>query len=126
VLKPYVKNDRIWECTGDNGYTLGGGRVDFRPNTFQKVGSSYTYHTDLAWDPRISNWAPLTLGALQRPADNYLAGEAVGWWHNSIPGKLGTPERSTHRYNVVCPDGHVKVMPESLLMAWANVSRTQF
>jgi general secretion pathway protein G len=126
VLKPYVKSDQVWECRGDNGYTLAGGSIDFRPNTYQKVGSSYIYHTDLAWDERSKSWAPLTLGVLQRPAANYLAAEAVGWWHNSIPGRRGTPERTTHRYNVLCPDGHAKVMPEDALGAWAGLSRSQF
>jgi prepilin-type N-terminal cleavage/methylation domain-containing protein len=126
VLNPYTKNYRIWECPGDSGYTLGGGAIDFRPNTYQKVGSSYIYHTDLAWEDRTGSWGPLTLGGLQRPADNYLAAEAVGFWHNAFPGKRGTPERLTHRYNIVCPDGHVKSMPENVLVAWASVDRSQF
>src|SRR5437588_7918314 len=73
VIAPYVKNSRIWRCPGDVGFTAAGGRIDFRPNTYDKTGSSYTYNTDLVWlrtddlavDPseRAGRWVPVDIGA---------------------------------------------------------------
>ena len=114
VVAPYVKNAALWRCPGDTGFTAAGGRIDFRPSSFNRCGSSYRYNTALAWvdpdplspDPNVQEgnyWAPLTVGAIQKPADVYIAAEPAGNWHNAI---LGT--QPTYHYNGVCVDGHAK------------------
>lgn len=114
VVAPYVKNAAIWRCPGDIGFTAAGGRIDFRPNCYDKCGSSYRYDTALAWvdpnpasaDPReqVGNyWAPLSTGAIQKPADTFVAAEPAGHWHNA---SLGT--QPTYHYNGVMVDGHAK------------------
>ena len=96
VMTPYVKNANVWHCPGDIGFTAAGGHIDFRPSTFnaqlpgpgnvpQPVGSSYRYNTALAWadqdplaiDPRrhaSGFWEPLTVSAIQDPANTYSCG----------------------------------------------------
>jgi prepilin-type N-terminal cleavage/methylation domain-containing protein len=125
VTTPYVKNANIWHCPGDIGFTAAGGQIDFRPSTFnaklpgpggvlQPIGSSYRYDTALAWadqdpastDPQrrvASFWEPLTVSAIQSPADTFVAAEPAGHWHNAI--WLNHP---TYHYNGVCVDGHAK------------------
>jgi prepilin-type N-terminal cleavage/methylation domain-containing protein len=123
VAAPYVKNAGVWRCPGDIGFTSHTpfGLVDFRPNTYNHVipgetnpcGSSYRYNTDLAWLPtgnpdqdpfeRQGRWEPLTVGAIQKPADTFLVAEPAGQWHNAISGT-----QPTYHYNGVCIDGHAK------------------
>lgn len=120
LVTPYVRNVNLWRCPGDIGVTVSALRIDFRPNTYEKVGSSYTYNTNLAWFPTgdpegtlnkdktdpfefQGYWAPLTYGAIQRPSDIYVMVEPTGYWHNGIRGTS-----NTYLQNGVCVDGHVK------------------
>jgi general secretion pathway protein G len=145
VVGPYVKNATIWHCPGDIGFTAAGGQIDFRPSTFDhinaddhnKCGSSYRYNTALAWvdpnpqsaDPREQQgnyWAPLTVGAIQRPADTFVAAEPAGHWHNAI--QFNQP---TYHYNGVCVDGHAKSVSRAVAAGYQrptdwNRPRDQF
>jgi prepilin-type N-terminal cleavage/methylation domain-containing protein len=120
LVTPYVKNPSLWRCPGDIGTTFSALKIDFRPNTYDKVGSSYNYNVDLAWFPTgdpmgtpsdqkkdpfelQGYWAPLTVGAIQRPVDTFVMVEPTGYWHNGIRGSS-----DTYHQNGVCVDGHVK------------------
>lgn len=130
LLNPYIKNRNLWECPGDSGYTAMGGRIDFRPSTFKKVGSSYIYHTDFAWDQALNGgrggWNPLMIGQLKRPSDNYMFAESVGWWHNALRGPARTPARATNRFNVLTPDGRVKSFTHDQVFSFAALPRSEF
>jgi general secretion pathway protein G len=121
VVNPYIKNSGIWRCPGDVGFTVSSFRLDYRPNAYARLGSSYNYNHDLVWyatDPRglglTGYWAPLTVGAIQHPTDTWVAGEPAGHWHNSIlapPPPERTPENdttNTYHENLVMVDGHAK------------------
>jgi len=113
IVKPYIKNDGLWRCPGDIGVTISRLKIDYRPNAYARVGSSYDYNTDLAWfhtkpteeDPfhLQGYWLPLTVGAIQKPSDTMVAVEPAGHWHNGIKGTS-----DTYHQNGVCVDGHAK------------------
>jgi len=115
LVSPYVKNPGLWRCPGDIGFMVNGGQFKFLPSAYEATGSSYTYNTDLAWlhDPAVDiekdpydlagSWAPLTVGAIQKPADTFVAAEPAGHWHNGIKGTS-----DTYHQNGVCVDGHAK------------------
>jgi hypothetical protein len=143
VVAPYVKNPGIWHCPGDIGFTIslksGLMLADFRPSTFDHVipgesapcHSSYRYDTALAWadqDPNSpdpnqragSFWSPLTVGAIQDPANTFVAAEPAGHWHNSVLAPLpifrkpSNDTTSTYHYNGVMVDGHARSVPQRL------------
>jgi prepilin-type N-terminal cleavage/methylation domain-containing protein len=128
LLAPYTKSHDLWRCPNDTGYTVRALGIDFRPNAFTKAGSSFVYHTDLAWDSTAGpagdgDWKPLSTSDLRAPSENYLFAEAAGFWHNSFPDP---PRRKSRRYNIVSPDGHVKSYTEDQYRAWAARARSDF
>jgi prepilin-type N-terminal cleavage/methylation domain-containing protein len=137
VVKPYIKNDAIWRCPGDIGWysqtRTGVMIVDFRPNTYTKTGSSYTYNTDLVWDDQTNQWAPMTISQIQKPTETFMVAEPTGYWHNAIQAPP-PPERtaatdtrdSTYRQNMVCVDGHAKAFGFSQIKVLWSRSRSEF
>jgi prepilin-type processing-associated H-X9-DG protein len=127
LLNPYIKSANLWSCPGDTGYTLRGGRIDFRPNTFGKVGSSYVYHTDLAYNYTIGAWQPMSLSSLKNPSGGtYVSMDAVGWWHRGVYGPARSAERNTNWYNILYPDGHVKPLHIHRVYELVAVPRDQW
>jgi prepilin-type N-terminal cleavage/methylation domain-containing protein len=129
VVKPYVKNEHIWRCPGDAGFSNEAAGINI-PNVFRMCGSSYRYNTALAWvdpDPRSTDpvrrngnyWAPLTIGAIQKPTTTYVFAEPSGFWHNAIQAPppsqrtAATDTRNTYHFNAVHVDGHVQAVPNS-------------
>ena len=121
VAAPYVKNAAVWRCPADRGYTVSALALSFEPNTYAKTGSSYQYNTNLAWEStgllgRRGFWAPLTVGAIQTPAETMVAAEpeGSGYWHNSILAPVlmqrnaGNDTTNTYRFNQVSVDGHAQ------------------
>jgi hypothetical protein len=84
----------------------------------------------MVWDSTLNGgvggWSPLSVEALQKPTENYLFAEAVGWWHNSLRGSRGTMERRTNRYNVLAPDGHVKSYTDDQFWVFALSARSSW
>jgi prepilin-type N-terminal cleavage/methylation domain-containing protein len=146
VVKPYIKNPDIWRCPGDVGFysmsRTGVVAFDFRPNTFAKTGSSYTYNTDLAWlhtgpaadvFETIGQWMPMTIGQIQKPTETFIAAEPSGYWHNAIQAPP-PPQRdasndtrdSTYRQNMVCVDGHAKAFGFTQIKVLWSRDRSEF
>jgi prepilin-type N-terminal cleavage/methylation domain-containing protein len=133
VLTPYVKNPGIWRCPADQGFTVPGRPVSFKPNAFALTGSSYNYNTDLVWfhtkpdtvDPNetAGYWAPLTLASIQKPSETWISAEPTGAWHNSI---RGADTRNTYHYNHVFVDGHAKSMTQAWVEDVWNRDRKDF
>jgi len=119
VVNPYIKNPGIWRDPADQGTSVPGTTVAFRPSLFNATGSSYTYNTDLVWehtgndetDPweRIGHFAPLTIGVVQKPLETWICAEPTGAWHNAI---RGATTRSTYHYNHIFVDGHAASKPQ--------------
>jgi prepilin-type N-terminal cleavage/methylation domain-containing protein len=120
VLTPYVKNAALWRCPADQGFSVPGTTVSFKPNAYALTGSSYNYNTDLAWfrtsslaaDPneRIGYWAPLTLASIQKAGETWISAEPTGAWHNSI---RGASTHDTYHYNHVFVDGHARSLTQA-------------
>jgi prepilin-type N-terminal cleavage/methylation domain-containing protein len=141
VVKPYIKNPGIWRCPGDTGFTAAGGRVDMRPNTYDRTGSSFNYNTDLVWlhtgppqdvFEQIGQWAPMTMGQIQKPLETFIAAEPAGHWHNSIQAppppqrNASNDTRNTYRQNMVCVDGHAKSFTLGQIMVLWSRDRSEF
>jgi general secretion pathway protein G len=141
VVNPYVKNPSVWRCPGDTGFTVGN-VIDFTPSTYEKTGSSFTYNTDLVWlhtgdkvqDPweRVGQWAPMTIGSIQKPHETFVAAEPAGHWHNSIKAppaaqrNASNDTRNTYRQNMVCVDGHAKSFTLSQIQVFWSRDRADF
>ena len=133
VLNPYVKNPGIWRCPADQGFSVPGTSVSFKPNAFVLTGSSYNYNTDLVWfhtmsetqDPfeKVGYWAPLTLASIQKPSETWISAEPTGAWHNAI---RGATTRDTYHYNHVFVDGHAKSLGQAQIQDLWSRDRSVF
>jgi prepilin-type N-terminal cleavage/methylation domain-containing protein/prepilin-type processing-associated H-X9-DG protein len=104
VLQPYIKSKEIFHCPSDTGFDeldfgvdvmTGDGRLDARPSSFKKFGTSYYYRTEIAF--RQANEA-----SIQFPAEVNVLFDGKGNWHGSVF------PISARRYNVLYADGHGK------------------
>jgi prepilin-type N-terminal cleavage/methylation domain-containing protein len=133
VMNPYVKNPGIWRCPADQGFSVPGKPVSFKPNAFALTGSSYNYNTDLVWfhtqpdtvDPyeTAGYWAPLTLASIQKPSESWISAEPTGAWHNAI---RGAATRDTYHYNLVFVDGHAKSLGQAQIQDLWSRDRSAF
>jgi prepilin-type N-terminal cleavage/methylation domain-containing protein len=139
VVAPYVKNAGVWRCPADRGYKVPALALNFEPSTYAKTGSSYQYNTNLAWAStgflgRRGSWLPLTVGAIQTPAETMVAAEpeGTGYWHNSILAPVlmqrnaGNDTTNTYRFNQVSVDGHVQSFTLAQVQILWRRSRDQF
>jgi prepilin-type N-terminal cleavage/methylation domain-containing protein/prepilin-type processing-associated H-X9-DG protein len=110
TLQLYVKDNQVWDCPDDTGYTEGGSFEDFplstapAPSAYAKFGMSYAYDTYL---PLMGlNDATLTAYGGDPPYTQYgpdhiiLFQDMDGSWH-------GGQAWQDKRYNVLFCDGHV-------------------
>jgi prepilin-type processing-associated H-X9-DG protein len=110
TLQIYVKDNQIWDCPDDTGYSEAGSFEDFplftapAPSAYAKFGMSYGYDTYL---PLMGlNAATLTAWDRDAPYTEYgpdhiiLMQDMDGSWH-------GGQAFADKRYNVLFCDGHV-------------------
>lgn len=112
VLRPYVRDDRLWQCASDTGFDISdttGLPLDARPTCYRKFGMSYFYRTELMlYEKAVED--------LQFPSQIHVLADGAGAWHgtgflNLSPGR---------RYNVLFADSHVKSLSdEQYDEAWA-------
>jgi len=108
VLRPYVASKEVFHCPQDGGFDHFHGSVvgipaHARPTCFAAWGTSYNYHSQLAFD-HIPRSAVAGRGDINQVFDAHGSFHAVG------AGRI-----RHFRYNVLYTDGHV-----------ANVSRAQY
>lgn len=97
ALKPYAESTAIFHCPADSGFELedvSGLPFPTHPTSFDKYGTSYSYHTVLA-EARINE------STLAAPSQTTVLIDGAGFWH-------GTLIPLAQRYNILLADGHVK------------------
>lgn len=97
VLDPYVRNDEIWHCPADTGYSVledSPFELDGQPTSFEAFGSSYMYQT-------ILTFRGGSISQLRDPINTKLFFDGHGSWH-------GSNDYTGKRWNVLYGDGHVK------------------
>ena len=112
VLRPYVKDDRLWQCAADTGFDISdttGLPLDARPTCYRKFGMSYFYRTELMLYEKAAE-------DLQFPSQIHVLADAAGAWH----GANLLNRWQGRRYNVLFADSHVKnLSSEQYDEAWA-------
>ena len=108
VLSPYIANRETYHCPLDRGFDTFHGTQDpipahARPTCFAAWGTSYNYHSQLAFDR-------VRYTRVAARSDINLAFDAHGSFHAAGVGPI-----RKFRYNVLYTDGHVK-----------NVSRREY
>ncbi len=110
VLDPYVKNNEIWHCSRDSGYDILEDTslpLNGRPTSFEALGSSYHFRTELAF----SGAGPSTI---ENATGINVMFDAWGGWHGSEGYNRG-------RWNILFADGHVKSADRKAYdAAWAT------
>lgn len=107
VVAAQVKDKRLWECPGDNGFNEGGRHenlpLDASPTCFDAFGMSYLYVTLLGMDQQtltsVRAWSQKSPYSEHEPADIPLFYDQVGHWH-------GGSEYAAGRLNMIMIDGH--------------------
>ena len=112
VLRPYVKDDRLWQCAADSGFDISdttGLPLDARPTCYRKFGMSYFYRTELMLYEKAAE-------DLQFPSQIHVLADAAGAWHGASLTNL----YKGRRYNVLFADSHVKSLSnEQYDEAWS-------
>jgi general secretion pathway protein G len=112
VLRPYVQDDRLWQCAADTGFDISdttGLPLDARPTCYRKFGMSYFYRTELMLYEKAAE-------DLQFPAQIHVLADASGAWH----GASLINRWQGRRYNVLFADSHVKSLSgEQYDEAWS-------
>jgi prepilin-type N-terminal cleavage/methylation domain-containing protein/prepilin-type processing-associated H-X9-DG protein len=114
VMKPYVNDQRLWQCAADTGFDVSdttGLALDARPTCYAKFGMSYFYRTELMLREKAAE-------DLQFPAQTHVLADGAGAWHGS--NWLNRSEG--RRYNVLFADGHVKGLSNEDYMQIWNLS----
>ncbi len=97
LLLPYARHRELFRCPLDSGYEVAdwvGRTLDARPTSFARLGTSYSYRTDIT---RLQ----IPDGAFRAPARVAVLFDACGRWH-------GSWDVGEWRYNVLHGDGHAK------------------
>jgi general secretion pathway protein G len=104
VLRPYVKDDRLWQCASDTGFDISdttGLPLDARPTCYRKFGMSYFYRTELMlYEKAVED--------LQLPSQIHVLADGSGAWHGTSFLNLSRGRR----YNVLFADSHVKSLSD--------------
>lgn len=113
VLQPYVKSKEMFHCPSDTGIGIEDFtalRLDARPTSFGKYGTSYLYRTEVAVrGMREESFEDATRVNL------YMDGSGI--WHGSGPSddSIGVdnwnkkgPALQNRRFNTLHADGHMK------------------
>lgn len=110
ALQPYVRSADLFKCPADTGYDVEdftGERLDARPTSFRRFGTSYNYRTEIAF-------RGMREGAFHNPASINVMMDAAGHWHGGLLF-------DRMRYNVLHGDGHTKNLSRSQLEGlWNN------
>ncbi|HEY0074443.1 MAG TPA: DUF1559 domain-containing protein [Abditibacteriaceae bacterium] len=104
VLRPYVKDDRLWQCASDTGFDISdttGLPLDARPTCYRKFGMSYFYRTELMLYEKAAE-------DLQFPSQIHVLADGSGAWHGATFLNLSRGRR----YNVLFADSHVKSLSD--------------
>jgi general secretion pathway protein G len=104
ALAPYIRSRDLFRCPSDTGYDVQdftGERLDARPTSFQRFGTSYNYRTEIAF--RRAGEA-----TFQKPSELNVLFDATGRWHGGLI-------RDRLRYNVLFADGHAKNLSRDAL-----------
>jgi general secretion pathway protein G len=123
ALQPYIKNQEIFRCPGDNGTRVLDShvRIPFptSPSIFKTYGSSYFFRTEIAF--RF-----FTDSSFKLPAEVNVLFDGAGHWHGDGRALEMDDDDITayrlltgYRYNVLYGDFHAKsVTRDSLQRSW--------
>lgn len=110
ALYPYCRSAEVFHCSSDTGFDVEdilGLPFDAAPVYYERYGSSYFYHTDLAA-------SEIAEAALEKPSETFLFSDACGDWHGSVGAH-------SKRYNVVFADQHSKSLSrDQFKRLWSN------
>lgn len=111
VLGPYAAGSGVWRCPSDTGFDVpdldGDVPLPAHPSSHAAYGSSYFYHTELAF--RQETLAGMAAYDRRPPYAEHGASEMSLLW--DISGDWhGREDASGKRFNVLMGDGHVKAM----------------
>lgn len=107
VLEAYMKNDDLWRCPSDFGFTIldnaPASTMDAHPSAFAAYGSSYLGRTEIVFTNRLytdlSAYDPAPGCTEHGPAEVNVLMDACGVWH-------GGRAEAEKRYNQLMADGH--------------------
>jgi general secretion pathway protein G len=108
VLTPYIKNNEVWRCPSDSGYTVldnvAFSNLNARPTSYEAFGTSYLFRTELAIKHKLYSslvgYDPIPPFAEHGAAEVNVLMDGAGAWHGgTIFGQ--------RRYDVLMGDGHV-------------------
>lgn len=108
-LLPYVRDNKVWDCPDDFGYTEVGSNetvpLTASPSGFAKYGMSYAYNTELCLRQEtlsgVVQYSLVPPYAPVSPSEILLMQDTNGSWH-------GGTAYEDKRYNALFCDGHVK------------------
>jgi prepilin-type N-terminal cleavage/methylation domain-containing protein len=103
-LQPYAKNDQIFHCPSDRGWTT------VLPSVFQAFGSSYT-------DALINEWGGVDLQkkpetVISDPSNRPLLWDMDENWHPGHSDQAWDPKNGSLERNVLFSDLHAKYRRE--------------
>lgn len=121
VLTPYIKNNDLWRCPSDFGFTnldnAPGSTMNAHPSAFQAYGSSYLTRTEIVvLNTLYSNLSAYDLAPActeHGPSEVNVLMDGSGTWHGGM-------FESGKRYNQLMADGHVSNQSRDLYWKFWN------
>lgn len=126
VLHPYTKDYNLWTCPSDTGSADTLFHINMKngetvtvppfPSSFERYGTSYQYHTNLALQQVLYPASAYTYGKPMQqlgPSQVGVMADMLARWHG------GESATDIPRRNVLFADGHVKSQkPLQFIACW--------